>query len=240
MILKDIKKYLLVGTIFLGAIQALAETEEVDYNDLPAESVIPILDSKLAVKSPSISFRGRFEVGIALGNVIDEMFFNNTLWGFQAFYHSDEDTAWGLKYFDRSEGLSTYSDQFANTSAQLDFKKAPSPTVILMGSHRWSFLYGKMSFTKDLVLPSTISVETDLGINKMGSQDLPIIGLGLNHTIFIKKHIGIGLAYRLLLYQTFDPTSSDLGASAPRPSESDFDKTVQISQNLEFNLSYLF
>lgn len=239
MILKGTKRFILLSIIF-ATLASRAEVIQIEADELPAESVIPILDSNMAVKNRSIPFSGRLEIGVMTGSVIDEMFFNNTLWGLQLFYYYNEDSAWGIKYANRLNGISSYSEQFQNTSAQLDFQKAPTPSTIMTASYRWSFLYGKMSVSKDTVVPTVLSTETDIGVHKMGSQNLPWTSFGISHKVFIKKHVGIGLSYRLLIYQTLDPASADLGSSAPTPSESDFDKKIQISQSLDAALTYIF
>ncbi|WP_374073656.1 outer membrane beta-barrel domain-containing protein [Bdellovibrio bacteriovorus] len=239
MISKGTKRFILLATFFI-ACGGQAEVIQIEADELPTESVIPLLDSNMAVKNRSIPFTGRLELGFMTGTVIDEMFFNNTLWGIQLFYYFNEDSAWGLKYADRLKGLSSYSEQFQSTSAQLDFQKAPSPSTVIAASYRWSFLYGKMSLSKETVVPTVFSIEADLGVHKIGTQNLPWTSAGISHKVFVKKHIGVGLSYRLLLYQTLDPVSADVGSAAPTPSESDFDKKIQISQSLDVAVTYLF
>ncbi|MDG0815645.1 outer membrane beta-barrel domain-containing protein [Bdellovibrio svalbardensis] len=233
-------KILLVLALNLFALSSQATVIQFDADELPTESVVPILDSNMAVKNKAIPLAGRLEVGLFTASVIDEMFFNNSLWGFEAFYSFSEDKAWGLKYADRMSGLSSYSDQFQSTSAKPSFSKAPAPSSILTASYRWTFLYGKMSLSKSMVLPTMFATEVDAGANKVGGQSLPYTSFGITHKLFFKKHVGVGLSYRLLLYQTLDPVSVDLGSAAPTPSESDFSKKIQLSQSLDIALSYLF
>ncbi len=239
MILKVIKNFLLL-IFFLFPLISPAEVLQFETEELPAESVVPQLDSSMAVKSKIVPLAGRLEMGFILGSIIDEMFFANTLLGLQVFYYVTEDSAWGVTYLDHMKGLSTYSEQFGQTSAKVDFNKAPAPTTVLTGSYRWSFLYGKMSFSKNLVLPTVISMEADAGVSKVGSQSLPFTSAGITHKLLPKKNLGIALSYRILLYQTLDPASVDLGEAATVPAESDFAKKIQVGQSLDLTLSYLF
>ncbi|WP_413612313.1 outer membrane beta-barrel domain-containing protein [Bdellovibrio sp. HCB-110] len=194
----------------------------------------------MAVKNRVIPFAHRLEVGLLIGTVIDEMFFNSSFWGFQSYYNLNEDIALGIKYAERASGLSSYSEQFYNTSAQVDFNKAPGPGSIIMASCRWSFLYGKMSFSKNYVFPTTFAAEVDGGVNRMGDETMPYASAGLTHKVFFKKHLGIGASYRLLFYQTLDTVSTDLGSSAPTPAGTDFEKKIQVSQSLELGFTFLF
>jgi len=228
---------LLIATF---SVATFATSVEFAQDDLPTESVIPVLDSNMAVKKKLIPFSHRFELGLTYGSIIDEMFFNNTLLGIQASYYLSEDQGLGIKYQSRMSGLSTYSDQFSQSSQHLQFSEAPEPTTIITANYHWTFLYGKVSFGKTTILPTTLYLDADLGMNKFGGQDLPYSAIGMGQKFFIQKHWGVFLTYRIMLYQIIDPVSAKISSSAPTPSESDFDKKIQVSQGIDLGLSYLF
>ncbi|AHZ83945.1 outer membrane beta-barrel domain-containing protein [Bdellovibrio bacteriovorus] len=236
---KAIKLLSLLFCLLLLGRSLEAATIEFSEEELPSESVVPVLDSPLAVKNKLVKPKGRLELGVNAGYIIDEMFFNNVLWGTSVFYHSSDYKAWGIKYLGRMTGLSTYSEQFEGTSQGLDFNKAPAPGAMLLGSYRWTFLYGKLSFSKDLVLPTQFSLEFDLGVQQSGQQNLPLTAAAISHRLYMKRQFALAATYRLLLYQMLDPVSADIGTGTT-PSESDFSKKIQISQGLELGLSYLF
>lgn len=231
---------------FCGAIAngttAFAESPAVEFeaDELPAESVVPLLDSNMAVKNKSINLRQRLELGLNYGFIIDEMFFNNNLFGLQIYYNVNEEQSFGLKYASRMSGMSDYSQEF--TTRDIYINRSPSPSSILAGIYRWSFLYGKMSLAKDMVIPTLFSAETELGVNKIGTQVLPYSSVGITQKFYMKKTYGLGITYRILVYQTIDPVSTYVGnfPSPNYPAESDFDKKIQVSQSLELGLSYLF
>ncbi|MEN0059563.1 MAG: outer membrane beta-barrel domain-containing protein [Bdellovibrio sp.] len=234
-----VSKFFIFITLLLTT-SAQAQTIEFDSDELPTESVVALLDSNMAVKNKAISFRNRLEVGFSFGAIIDEMFYNNTAFGLQLYYNFNEEQSIGLKYSDRLSGVSDYSKQFEDTTTSLQMDRAPAPSSIIAGTYRWTFLYGKMSLSKDLTLPTVFSLEADLGVNKYGSQSLPYSAVGVNQKLYIKKHIGVGLTYRIMVYQTLDPMSVKLGQAQPVPDESAFDKKMQISQGLDLGVSYLF
>lgn len=233
-------KLAIIFSIVFLAYSAQAAVIEFEADEIPSESVLPVLDSNMAVKKKQIPLNGRLELGFLYGSVIDEMFYNNLIWGLQFLYNIDDESAVGLKYGDHLNGKSSYAEQFESTSARLNFDKAPAPGRFITASYRWTFLYGKMSLSKNLVLPTLFSTESDLGILQVGGQNLPYGAVGVTHKMVIKKQWGIGLSYRLLVYQTLNPVSVSIRNSSPTPQESDFEKKLQISQSLDLALSYLF
>jgi outer membrane beta-barrel protein len=222
---------------------AHAATVEFAPEELPTESVVPVLDSNMAVKKKLIPFTHRLELGLTYGSVIDEMFFNNTMLGIEAFFHMSEDYALGFKYYSRDSGLSSYSEQFeqgTGSGNKLDFSAAPQPKSIMALTYRWDLLYGKVSFGKNAILPTTFNMDIDLGMNEYGGQALPYSSIGIGQKLYAWKHWGISLNYRFMFYQILDPVSTSIVASNPAPSESDFEKKLQISQGIDLGLSYLF
>lgn len=233
----------LLAVLALSILPALSSAAMIEFapDELPAETVVPVLDSNMAVKSKLIPLNRRFELGFTYSSIIDEMFFNNSLMGIEGNFYITEATGIGLKYLTRGSGLSTYSDQFSQTSQQLDFTVAPAPTTIMAATYRWVFLYGKVSFSKDLVLPTSIHLDLDLGLNTYGDQNLPYSSIGVGQRLYWKKHWGVLLAYRFLIHQVVDPISTNIGNTAPTtPTESDFTKKIQFSQGIDLGLSYLF
>lgn len=231
----------LIGVfIVLVSLRGFAEVIQFAPDELAAETVVPLLDTGVAVKNRLVPYKGRFEAEFVASSMIDEMFFNNTLLGVQLLYHINDVQGVGLRYLSHMSGTSSYADQFKETPQQVDLSKAPSPKSILTAAYRWSFLYGKVSMTKNHVLPTVFSLEAEAGVNKVGSQMLPLTSLGMTQKVFFMRHLGVGFSYRLFLYQTVDPVSTAIGSTAPNPKESDFDKKLQISQGIDLSFSYLF
>jgi hypothetical protein len=69
---------------------------------------------------------------------------------------------------------------------------------------------------------------------------LPYSSIGIGQKLYAWKHWGISLNYRFMFYQILDPVSTSIVAGNPAPSESDFEKKLQISQGIDLGLSYLF
>lgn len=213
--------------------------DELDADNLPTESVVPSVDSNLVVRNRLVSFAKRWDLNLSYGLVIDEMFFDNKFFSLATYYNFTEDTAFGIKYLSRSAGQSDYAKQFAQTLSNVNLSKSPAPSSLTALSYRYSFLYGKVSFSRDLVLPMSLDTQVDAGMHKVGTQSLPYTAAGVSQKFFLGKNWGIGLTYKIMFYQTVDPVSAFVGTGF-QPNESDFTKKLQISQAFGLDLSYLF
>ncbi|MFZ3231796.1 MAG: outer membrane beta-barrel domain-containing protein [Pseudobdellovibrio sp.] len=230
---------LLVVVILTGC--SFVQAEEITFNEdvLPTESVMPKLDSNDAVRKRLLNHKSRFEVGVDYLWAIDELFFNTSLFGFQAYYHANNDIGYGFKYYQYSAGTNDYGKQF-DQAAQLKFERAPAPKSIIALSMLNRIMYGKISMSKDKVLPFMVNLEYDLGVNKYGSKSLFYSSIGIEHKVYFKDNIGVGLMYQVHIHQVPNAVSVNIKESSPVPSESDFTTKTQISQCIALGVSYLF
>jgi outer membrane beta-barrel protein len=240
--LEAVKKSILLLFISLLFVPMAIHAEEIKFSEdvLPTESVLPKLDSVDAVRNRLLSHKGRFEVGLDYLWAIDELFYNTSLYGVQAYYHLNNDFGLGAKYYQNSPGKNDYGNQFEQIGNPLQFDRAPAPKSITALSLLNRILYGKISVTKDTVLPFVVNMEYDLGLNKYGSKMLVYSAVGLSHKIYFKHSIGVGLTYHIQVHEVPNPVSVNIREASPTPSESDFAKKVQISQSIALGVSYLF
>lgn len=235
--------FLFLIVLLFGFTQT-TKAEEIKFSDdvLPTESVMPKLDSVDAVRNRLLNHKNRFEIGADYLWAIDELFFNTSLFGVQAYYHLNNDLGLGAKYYQYSSGLNDYGNQFEKATAgnSMQFSRAPAPQSIIALSLLNRILYGKISVTKESVLPFIVNIEYDLGLNKYGSKMLLYSAVGLSHKIYFKNSIGVGLTYHLQVHEVLNPVSVNIKEASPVPSESDFQKKMQISQSIALGISYLF
>ncbi len=85
----------------------------------------------------------------------------------------------------------------------------------------------------------SLDTQVDLGMHKVGTQSMPYSSIGLSQKFFTRNRWGIGLTYKIMLYQTIDPVSAYVGGTS-QPNESQFSKKIQSSQAFSLDLSYLF
>lgn len=208
--------------------------------DLPMESVTPIVDSPKAVLNKKIKFESRFEFTAQYSWIVDEMFSNNSQFGFKASYHFNELNSAGILFQARTGGKTQYADQFENFSAQLKFDRAPSPSTMLGLTFDQKFYYGKVSIGKEKVIPVVTESNYMVGMQKQGSKQMPVASIGLTQRFFVLPNVSMGISYKALFQQLYDPTSVNVREVEPVPEEGSFQKKIQSSQVLGLSTSYLF
>ena len=223
---------------FVNPPPAFAEEALINEDILPTESVFPLLDSEDMVMNRQLNHTHRFEIKADLLIALDELFNDNKLLGITGYYHFNNDLGFGLKYYQYPSAFNTYKQQFDTKGVFLD--RAPQPVSIFVVSLANRILYGKISVSKDLVLPLTLEAQYDLGVNKYGIQSLLYSAFSLSNKLYLQKKYIIDLSYTLQLHQVINPVSADIRQASPLPDESAFAKKLQFSQCLSVGFGYLF
>jgi outer membrane beta-barrel protein len=226
--------------IFLMPLLSLGADITFSDEELPNESMPPRLDSPKAVINKAITFENRFEPKATYGWLMDEPFYQNKYLALSLSYGWNEFSGATLRVLSFGTGISDYANQFAGTKASLQFDRAPGPERGYSISYDYRLLYGKVSFSKQAVIPTTVISTYELGMIKYGDRHLPFYGAGLLNNYYIGKSWGINLGLRLHVRQAVDPLSSDLKAATPKPSESDFGTTNKFSTSFDLGLQFLF
>ncbi len=221
-------------TILLSFI-ANAETVSLTDDELPNESVVPILDSPLAVQSRALTFSQRWAGQFGTGWLLDEPFYQNLYIEGRIGYHWNETSGIALKFMNWSKGVSNYGQQFTS----LNFSYAHGPETGYGFVYENRFIYGKVSFAKNIVLPVSMSSSYDLGMIQYGSKSLPFGGIGLNNSVYFNKNLGVTLGVKFLIRQAFDPLSQSLRNQATPPTDGDFTAKTRYSTGLDLGLIYL-
>ncbi len=208
--------------------------------ELPNESFPPQLDSPQVVVSRKIVFQNRFQPAIAYGWLLDEPFYQNAYVSAGLSFSWNEFNSVSLRYLNWKKGLSEYSNQFARTNTSLQFGRAQGPENGLSLAFNNRFLYGKVSFSKVKIIPTTVSAICEIGMIKYGSQSLPLVGVGLSNGWYLTKNWSLDLSLRLYLRQALDPLSADLRSASTAPPESSFATTTRLSTSFDFGAQYLF
>lgn len=229
-------KILLIFILLFG-ITGLAQKIDFPQDELPSESVEPVLDSPKAVFNKRQTFAKKFEVGFVPGWNLSEPFFSNLYLGFSAVYNTSEENGFGLKYQKWNPGYSTYASQFT----LLDFGRAPAPSQLMSLSYEHRPLYGKVSLGKETVTPFLLYFAFDLGYLDYLTRKLPSFGLGLGQKIYFSRNVGFGFGLNLRMQQVVDTLSANLRtATGTVPTAADFNTKVQVGMDLDFKLLWLF
>jgi len=223
-----------VALLLLGA-NLQAESVSLSDNELPNESVVPILDSPLAVQARALTFTDRWGGQVGTGWLLDEPFYQNLYMEGRIAYNWNEVSGVALKFMNWAKGVSTYGQQF--TSLNFNYGHGPESGYGFVYENR--FLYGKVSFAKNIVLPVSMASTFDLGMIQYGSKSLPYAGVGLGNSVYFNKNLGLTLGVKFLFRQAYDPLSQSLRTQAVPPTDSDFTTKTRYSTGLDLGLIYL-
>ncbi|MGZ3689927.1 MAG: hypothetical protein ACXVAX_00400 [Pseudobdellovibrio sp.] len=222
-----------------AAEQPVQQEVKIDEDQLPGESVVPKTDVTNSVINKKIKFTKRVLVDVDMGSVLDEPLINSNYFIGRASYFLNEEYSFGLGLRSRFGGKTSYSQQLFAGTAQLDFDRAPAPTSSQFVSFGYNFYYGKMSFAKNVVIPATTKLETDFGMQTVGSTSKPFVQAAVNQSFYFSNYVALGVSFGLSLSQNYDPTSVSVRSAQPVPKESDFNEKLQFNQYLSLNLSFL-
>lgn len=209
--------------------------------ELPRQSAPPILDDPSAFQNPIIKFPKRFELISRAGWLLDEPFYQPFSTGIQTVYHLDEIHSLGIFYEQWATGESELAQQFGQSSAKLEFNRAPGPKDgygVLYG-HR--IQYGKVNMGQDLVLPMTLNLSSEVGFIRYDTKALPYLSAGAGPQIYLDQHWNFGLVVKLIARQIVDPLSQSLRATDTEVRDiNQYSTSTRYGFDLNFNIGYLF
>jgi len=242
-----VRLYLLV---FLFGSAAFAQIE-VPQDELATETVYPIFDQAKSVKNRNVQTAGRIDIGLFGGLALTEPIANTTKFGLAANYHFNEYHSLGLFLVSNSSGLSKDAEGLRN-DFRLDFTRAPQPETSFMLDYNYKPFYGKMSFTKNGVINTTIYGSAALGMVKYQHKSYPALAVGIGERFYFTKSLSLKTDLRVFAHQApipfkknalrLDTDPSTVGDQNPDPVPSfdSFDERITYTTNLEIGLNFLF
>ncbi len=243
--MKKILILLFISSVSLAAI-AQAENDTFTAGDLSKEVVYPKVDYPEMVLNKKLTFTDRWDVSLDKISVTDEVFYNNNLYGMKLGYYIDEFRSFGASYQIRQSGYNIYVNEFAAPSGGgLNFARAPIHESNLIGYFRHVYYYGKISISRDSIIPMTVSGRYSLGLAKYDTKSLPMANYSFGWQIYLQNRYYFELAYGLTVAQAYDLASKDIRETGSNPApttaqKGDFSQKTQISQNLDLSFGVLF
>ncbi len=247
-----IKKILLVLTLLLNPAVFADSDVAVPKDELATETVYPIFDQAKSVRNRNVQTTGRMDVGLFGGLALTEPIANTTKLGIAANYHFNEYHSLGLLYVSNSSGLSRDAEGL-HSDFGLDFSRAPQPKSTIMFDYNYKPYYGKMSFTKDGVINTTIYGSGSLGVIQYQHKTYPALAVGVGERFYFNKNFSLKTDLRLFVHQAPKPFKSpglcdgskvscgtNGAAGDPIPSYDSFAERITYTTNLELGLNYLF
>lgn len=209
-------------------------------NELPSESVIPKTDAKSVVLNRTVQKSQRASLGVAAGVLLDEIFNNAQVLTLDARYNVDEGGAWGFRWDQWMGNATTYTETFANSSAQLQFAAAPARKSGAFILRSWDSYYGKVSLGKELIVPMSFSWIALAGAQNWETTWLPAVQGGAQLKIYFTQKTALDLVYLFSLYQKIDPTSVNVRGSNGAPHADSFEKKLSFGQTVQLGITQMF
>ena len=232
--------FIIVAALLLHKVAFAAEVVELPQEELAKESVLPVFDRSVSVKSRRVVTAKRFDVDLFYGLGLTEPIYDVSKYGLGIYYNWDENSALGVLFAKNSSGLSTYSNQL-HSQYNLDFNRAPKPEMMAMLDYNLKFFYGKMSLTKSTVINTILYGSGSLGVVKYENKTYPGIGVGLGQKFFFTPQWALRFDLRLYANQAPIPfLKGKMKDTDPKPTFDDFDERLTYTTNLDIGLSYLF
>jgi outer membrane beta-barrel protein len=211
---------ILVSLVFSW--QALAVTIEFPEEELARESVLPVFDNAVSVKSRLVPTKGRFEFGLATGFALNEPFFNTTRFGGHVAYHFTETHAVLLQAQIYTDGLGNNGNALAGTDLNngagetfIRMEFAPQPASHFFANYQFTPYYGKISVFKDFVMNLSLYGLVGLGTVDVGGEAAPALNLGIGQKFYFSKNWGIRADLGLMAYEGVNFFAGSDGGPSP-------------------------
>ncbi len=247
------KILILIISMFFSSVAVAKKTNRIEFpeEELAREAVLPIFDSKLAVKNRRVNHSKKLEFNLLSGMVMSEAIYDPFHFGASLTYHMDNTRAihvmaavYGDGLQDRAKDLRNGDvlDGNGNTGSGLTFdaSQAPSKEFMLSAHYQYNAYYGKISLSKENVMNLTLSGLIGGGFYMIGSTLAPTFNFGLSQRLYFSRKVALRLDLLFSLYSGIDITSaSGLETSTPAPDESDFDTAILFDSNIFVGVSFL-
>ncbi len=232
------KVILLVFSLFFVS-QVHAVTIEFPEDELARESVLPVFDNALAVKSRNIPTKGRVELGLSAGFVMNEPFFNTSRYGGHLAYHFTETHGLLIQGQMYASGLGNNGTRLAQKDLTennpgvgtfVRMQYAPQPKYHLLANYQITPYYGKISVFKDFVMNLSLYGIFGLGMVSIGDEMAPALNIGMGQKFYFNKRWGIRADLGLMAYEGVNYFRASDGS--PSPLQDKDNDTVSITEEV--------
>ncbi len=204
--------YILVMFCFTGHIFAQDDVHLTD-KELARESVLPVIENPQSVRNRNVSKAGSLSLYPLAGAVVNNPFFFNLAFGGTIGYHFNEFHSINLLGAYMYSTSTKYVDDIVNNdeltndgggiirSHLREFKNFPKVNLLALLMYEFSPLYGKMSFSKNMVLNTDLVLSAGGGTIIFGGGNyLPAFTLGIGQRFYFGKNWGIRFDLMGLMY----------------------------------------
>ena len=206
---KQIFIYILIIFNFVGDVSAQDDVRLTD-KELARESVLPVIEDPESVRNRSVSKSGSLSLYPLSGAVVNNPFFFNLALGGTIGYHFNEYHSVNLFGAYMYSTTTQYVKQIVEDETLRqeqqnmhlgDFENFPKVNLLALLMYEFSPLYGKMSFSKNMVLNTDLLLSLGGGtIIFTGGAYLPAFTVGLGQRFYFGKNWGIRFDLIGLMY----------------------------------------
>jgi len=237
--------FLLVSLLY--SFNASAVTIEFPEDELARESVLPVFDNAVAVKSRLVPTAGRLEFGLAAGFAMNEPFFDSSRFGGHVAYHLDETHGILLSGQLYTDGLGSNGSALAQTNlsntgaAYIRMEYAPQPKYHFLANYQITPYYGKISVFKNFVMNLSLYGLLGAGVIDIGGETTPALNIGMGQKFYFGKRWGIRADLGLMAYEGVNyflgsgGTKTPLEDSIANPS---FTATAKMPSEFDRQMNY--
>ena len=209
-------RFLIFVFFLVMSVDSWAVTIEFPKEELARESVLPIFENTLAVKSRLVPTKNRFELGFSSGFAMNEPFFKPLRYGGHIAYHFTETHGFLIEAQLYQKGLNKNGENLRNTNLitkerrdnplypyedhiRMDY--APQPEYHFLVNYQLTAYYGKISILKNFVTNLSLYGLFGAGMLSVGGENLPAFNFGFGQKFYFNKFMGVRLDLGFLLYQ---------------------------------------
>ncbi len=214
---------------------------ELPPEELAKETVLPVFERPDMVRMKNVITNRRFEMGINFGWMMTEPIFDTSKIGVAGYYHTNENSAWGVQFYANSTGLSTYARQLKK-QYNLDYNRAPKPEYMAHVDYNSKLFYGKMSVAKNTTINTHLQAVASAGFTKYKHKTYPGASVGMGYKFYFTPSLSLRTDLRLFIHEAPVPFKKDAlkPGQDPVPEHSSFKDRIHFTNVLDIGLHYLF
>ncbi|MCB0377554.1 MAG: outer membrane beta-barrel domain-containing protein [Bdellovibrionales bacterium] len=239
-------KLLAALIIFLIGFQALAVTIEFPEEELARESVLPIFDNTVAVKSRRVTTAKRIELGIGTGFAMNEPFFNTMRFGGHVAYHFNETHGVVFMMQMYQGGLSKNGETLAGTDlvddspdsvqSYIRMNFAPESKYHGFLNYQITPYYGKISVFKDFVMNLSLYGLLGVGGVDIGGEFSPGLNVGIGQKFYFSNNWGIRADLSMLAYQGINYFAASDGSASPLENATSAKEVSEFEKRMNYDM----
>lgn len=234
------------GWLWAGAAQA-ADLIRFPEEELAKETVLPKFDRPEVLLNRNVVTADKLEFALYYGMNFTEPIFNQAKFGGNVGYHWSEESALALNFASWMSGLNRQYTDSLSTTYGLDFGRAPRPEYSVWLNYELKAYYGKISFTKQSVVNTSLYPLAGVGFTKHPHKFYPGVNFGIGTKFYFNPSWALRADFKIQYQQAPSPflegrmvSRVSSGSPDPVPQASEFIDKWGFGTVFDLGLSFMF